>query len=234
MRDLSVSATGSAKQEATGWGKQTNKKGQEMSTAVYVYSVPVDKLRSIPGSRDTQLLAAVQENTGFFEIVDEIAENRDEDEEPPPKCAEVVQQIINGEPYNRNFGYVYGYAYEALCMAIGTETKQSWTSISRSYEWFPKIDKALASLGTSLKINDLLCRGSLLEIPQPDDFPSLGWWTAAEIARAARVFKELDLKQLDAGVAKAISGLADEIEDVRSWINEAADRPGNWLIGVQS
>jgi len=180
------------------------------------------------------LLAAVQENAGFFEIVDEIAEDRDEDEEPPPDCAEAVKQIINGEPCNRNFGYVYGYAYEALCMAIGRETKQSWTSISRSYEWFPKIEKALASLGIPLKINDLLCRGTLLEIPQPDDFPSLGWWTAAEIAGAARVFKELDLKQLDAGVAKAISDVADEIEDIRSWITVAADRPGDWLIGVQS
>jgi hypothetical protein len=215
------------------WGKR--QEGQDMSSAVYVYAVPVDRLHAIPGSRDKRLLAAMQQSTGFFEMVDRIAADHEEEEEgQPPACAEAVRQIINGEPCDTSFGYVYGYAYEALCMAIGAETKQSWTSIVRSYDWFPRIDRALAALGIPLKVNDLLCRGALIEIPAPDDFPSLGWWTNAEIATAAGVLQKLDLKQLDAATRKSIGDVADAVEDIRSWVNVAANRPGNWLIGVHS
>jgi hypothetical protein len=205
---------------------------QEMSTAVYVYAVPVDRLRAIPGSGDKRLLDATEQSTDFLEI-DEIAEDNEDEEGHPPTCAEAFKQIINGEPYDTRFSYVYGYAYEALCMAIGEATERSWTSIARSYDWFPRIDKALAALGIALKMNDLLYRGALIDIPEPDDFPGLGWWTEAEIARAAEVLQTLDLQRLDAGIRKTIGDM-EAIEDIRSWINVAVNRPGTWLIGVHS
>jgi hypothetical protein len=207
-----------------------------MSSAVYVYAVAVDRLRAVPGSRDKTLLDAVRQSTGFLEMVDEIAEDHEDEEEQqrPPACAEALEQIVNGQPYDARFGYVYGYAYEALCMAIGTETERSWTSIARSYDWFARIDKALAALGISLKVNDLLCRGALIEIPEPDDFPSLGWWTDVEIACAAAVLAKLDLQELDAGTWKTIRDVADAVQDIRSWIDVAVNQPGTWLIGVHS
>jgi hypothetical protein len=206
-----------------------------MSTAVYVYSVPADQLRAAPGSKDKQLLAVGRKLKDFFETIDEIAEDLDEDEEErPPKCAAAYRQIVNGEPYAEGFGYVYGYAYEGLCMALGAETERSWTQIARSYDWFKEINAALAALRIKLKITDLLGRGPLIDIPTPDDFPALGWWTADDVAAAAIAFKALELNRLDGETKKVVKRVSDAIEDIRSWIAVASDRPGDWLIGVQS
>jgi hypothetical protein len=206
-----------------------------MSTAVYVYSVPVDRLRAAPGSKDKKLLAAARTLKGFFETIDEIAEDLDGDEEEtPPKCATAYRQIVNGEPCDEDFGYLYGYAYEGLCTALGAETDRSWTQVAGSYDWFQEIDKALAVLRIKLKVTDLLYRGPLIDIPRPDDFPALGWWTADEVTAAAAAFKGLDLNKLDQKTKKAVKRVADAVEDIRSWIVLAAGRPGDWLVGVQS
>jgi hypothetical protein len=206
-----------------------------MSTAVYVYSVPVDRLRAAPGSKDKKLLAAARKLKGFFETIDEIAEDlEEEEEEKPPKCAAAYRQIVNGEPYAEDFGYVYGYAYEGLCTALGAAIDPSWTQVAGSYDWFQEIDKALAALRIKLKVTDLLYRGPMIDIPRPDDWPALGWWTADEVAAAATVFDALDFGTPDRKTKKVVQRVADAIGDIRSWIAVAAGRPGEWLIGVQS
>lgn len=204
-----------------------------MSTAVYVYSVPVERLRAAPGSKDRKLLAATRKLEGFFATIDEIAENFEE-EERPPKCADAFKRIVNGQLVTGGFPYVYGYAYEALCLALGAETERSWTQIAGSYDWFQEIDKALAILKVELKVTDLVCRGPLIPIPRPDEFPSLGWWTADEVSQAAAVCEALDLKALNGKTSRTVKKAASAIDDIRSWIAVAAARPGDWLVGVQS
>jgi hypothetical protein len=201
-----------------------------MSTSVYVYAVPVNRLRSAPGSKD-KALATFPKLKGFFETIDEIAENYEGEEQKPPTCAKAFSQIVNGEPVNDSFRYVYGYAYEGLCMALGAETERSWTQIARSHNWFKEIDSTLALLRIRLKVTDLIQRGPLIDIPRPEDFPSLGWWTAEEVAEAAGAFRVVDLNKLPEKTAKTV---ADAIDDIRSWIAVAAERPGDWLIGVES
>src|SRR5262249_10296847 len=146
--------------------------GEGMSTAVYVYSVPVDRLRDVQGSKDKKLLTAARKLKGFFDTIDEIAEDLfDDEDEKPPSCATAYKQIVNGEEFDKEYGYVYGYAYEGLCRVLGAETKESWTAISQSYDWFEDIDKELAKLQIKLKVTDLLYRGAVLDIPKPEDFP---------------------------------------------------------------
>jgi hypothetical protein len=219
-RGCAVSATGGA--------------GGRMSTAVIVYSVAPDQLRTVPGSKNNNLLAATRALTGFFKTIDDIAGNRDEGEDKPPACVEAFTQIVNGEPYSNQFGYVYGYTYEGLCMTIGAETERSWTGIARSRDWFKGIDNALAGLNINLKLTDLLNRGALIPIPEPDDYPGLGWWTAAEVAEAATAFEGLDLNALPGTTAQAVKPVADAVDDIRSWVTVAAGRPGDWLIGIHS
>jgi hypothetical protein len=206
-----------------------------MSTGVYVYSVPPELIRAAPGSKQKKLLTAGRPLKEFFETIDEIAEDFDDEEEegPPPKCEEAFKQIINGRPCDANFAYVYGYAYEGLCRALGAEVKSSWAPIARSYEFFPKVDKALKALKIKLTVADLLGRGPLIAIPRPGDFPALGWWTADEMAEASRIFATLDLKKLDARRAKVVQPVADAVEDIREWITVASGRAGQWLVGVQ-
>jgi hypothetical protein len=204
-----------------------------MSTGVYVYSVPADRLRATPGSKDKALLDAVGSLEGFFKTIDEIAESLDEDEEKPPKCSETYRQIVNGEPFANGYGYVYGYAYEALCVALGAEMERPWTQIARSRDWFREINAALAAVRIQLRITDLLYRGPLIDIPEPDDLPALGWWNADEVKAAAIVFGALDLNRLDAENREVVQRVADAIEDIRSWIMTASERRGEWLVGVQ-
>lgn len=205
-----------------------------MSSAVYVYSVPVSRLRAAPGSKDPELLAALDSLGGFFKTIDKLAENLDEDDERPPTCATAYRRIIQGGPYADRFGYVYGYAYEGLCLALGVQAERCWIPIAGSADWFREIDAALGALAIGLKVTDLLYRGSLIDIPTPDDFPGLGWWTAEEAAAAVTAFQAVDLKRLTGEAGNPDQGVADAIEDIRSWVAAAAARPGDWLIGVES
>src|SRR5262249_27225369 len=156
---------------------------------------------------------------GFFETIDEIADDLvdEDDDERPPSCEEAYKQIVNGEEYNEEYGYVYGYAYEGLCRALGAETKETWTGIWQSYDWFKDIDKALAKQKIKLKVTDLLYRGALIDIPIPEDFPGLGWWTADEVSKAIAAFNALDGKKSGAKKPKTAKQLTEAIDDIRSW-----------------
>jgi hypothetical protein len=54
------------------------------------------------------------------------------------------------------------------------------------------------------------------------------------VAAAAIAFEALDLNRLDGEIKKQVERVSDAIEDIRSWIAVASDRPGDWLIGVQT
>jgi hypothetical protein len=203
-----------------------------MSTAVYAYLVPVAQLRAVPGSRDETLLTAVAQFTGFLKSIDELARHADEDEKPP-RCVDAARQIIYGEPLDDRYGYVYGYAYEAIGRALGTEMERSWTQIARSYDWFKVLEEALKTLTIPLRVTDLVGRGPLFDLPEPDDFPGLGWWTADELAAAARAFAERDLNRLDSSTTHSLGRVAEALDDIRSWVM-AAHGTGHWLVGVQS
>jgi hypothetical protein len=204
-----------------------------MSTAVNVYSVPVDGLRAVPGSKNKKLLAAVRKQKSFLQMIDDIADPDDEDE-TPPTCAEAVAQIINGDKMDDRFGHVYGYAYEAICAELGAEAEPHWWSIVGAGAWFEQIDKALQTLGFPVQVTCLLYQGALIEIPDPDTYPGLGWWTADEIAAAVPVLDRLDLEKMAAKTAEKVKPVADAFFAIRAWITLAASRPGDWLIGVHS
>jgi hypothetical protein len=203
-----------------------------MSTSVNVYSVPVDQLRALPGSKDKRLLDLLRENPETFELLQHDFD--DEEEEKPPSGAEAVRQILQGEPLDENFGFVYGYAYESLCGVVGVGVEPTWTGIARFYKWFEEIDQALALLGVPVKIVDLCYRGCLITIPDPDDFPGMGWWTADELAKAAEVFRSLDVQKLDAKTRRKVQPMLPVIEQIRQWIDFGAGRRGDWLIGIHS
>jgi hypothetical protein len=198
-----------------------------MTTAVNVYSVPVERLRAVPGSKNRKLLTAVRKQKGFFQMIDDIAEDFGDDEEVgrPPTCAEAAKQIINGEEMNEAFGYVYGYAYEAICATLGEEVSPGWSSIAGAGDWFERIDKLLKSLSVPVKVTNLLYLGPLFELPPPDDYPGLGWWTDDEITAAAVALEKVPLDRKDPTGALA---------DIRAWIEFARERKGDWLIGVHS
>ena len=86
-----------------------------------------------------------------------------------------------------------------------------------------EIDAALAALRIKLNLTDLLCRGPLINIPTPDDFPALGWWPADDVAAAAVAFTDVDLNRLGGDTNKHVERVSDAIEDIGSWIAIASD-----------
>src|SRR5205809_910514 len=114
-----------------------------MSTTIIAYLVSAEDLCKVPGSKDQVLLATIPDLAEFFESIDDIGRSRDDDDEKPPLCAEAFAQIINGDPLPAEFGYVFGYAYEALCMTLGNQTEPAWHQIAGGSKWIEEIDTAL-------------------------------------------------------------------------------------------
>src|SRR4051794_36702431 len=106
-----------------------------MSTGVDVYVVPADDLRAAPGSKNPRLLAAAADHEYFFQTVDDLGDRRDEDEDRPPAVRQAFEEIVNGGPLDGRFGYVYGYAYQALCATVGVSADLGWHQIGRSFDW---------------------------------------------------------------------------------------------------
>lgn len=204
-----------------------------MSTWVYVYSVPVERLRAAPGSKDHRIIEALAQVARFLQQIDGIAAHRDEDEAPPPKCAAAVAQIVNGDAFStaENDRYVYGYAYLAICAILGEEMKHSWAQIIRAGEWFRHVDEALAKIGVPLKVSYLIYRGPLIGIPEPD-CPAVGYWTAEEIGAAGRAFEQNAPSSSEELHGQFGVEVIQAIEDIRSWITTAR-QDGSWLIGAE-
>lgn len=208
-----------------------------MSTGVANYSVSPERLRAVPGSKDQNLLDSASRLTDYFQTIDDIAEEEYEDEDEdvprPPSCSETLRQIVAGEEYDDRFGYLYFYAYEAICLLVGTDVGPEWSQISRSTEYFKHIDATLEQLGFKLKIRDLYLRGPLFALPEPEMFPYLGWWTAEEIAEALGVFRSLDRAGPKGPLSTLDRSMAEAVSDIRTWIESASEESGNWLIGVE-
>src|SRR4051812_48523911 len=80
-----------------------------------VYSVPLDQLRGLRGSRKRKLARKIA--TDFYrEDVDEMFEEFD----PPNTVYSALLQILDGVPLLEDRGCLYGYAVEGLCWMIGT------------------------------------------------------------------------------------------------------------------
>ena len=71
-------------------------------------------------------------------------------------------------------------------------------------------------------------RGSPVPIPDPDDGPAIGHWTADEAAGVAAALRAA------APVPSTDRGLVDTMALVRAWTEAAVARPGFGLVGFLS
>lgn len=94
---------------------------------------------------------------------------------------QTIQDLLNGERNHPSIGFQYGYALELLCPFCGDMLDNDRVS-PLSSRWFDEIDAAWAKLGMSdiIVISDLLYRGAPIRLPSIDDFPCIGYMTAAE------------------------------------------------------
>lgn len=142
-----------------------------MSYTVTCYQVDIDALKKLCGSKDSNALKTILKKQ-IERIEDTNDSFADEiEEEGAPGLDAAITQLIMNEEMNPEFGFMYGYALEALCAHLGQmmdmEAFESMTG-----GWFWELPDTIQSLVLS---------GSPVELPEIEDFPTIGHKTLTQI-----------------------------------------------------
>ena len=194
-----------------------------MSSTLSVYVISFDRLKNVRGSRDRGLVEAIGAELEYF--LSQVDELRDEDEDVPT-CRDAVAQIIEGAPLAAHLGYLYGYALEAICAHLGRELA-GVSSISRAAAWIDVVDEFLVGKGIPIGLSNLVFGVCPVDIPTPDDHPSIGSWPPHVIPGALEAIRRADLAGSDDGTTETIA-------QVRGWLEAAAGDPEEGLMGFLS
>jgi hypothetical protein len=195
-----------------------------MSYCVSAIAVDLDKVKAAIGSKNKKLFAALsKEAASDLEqieemIADHLEDDEDEDGNPlePFSAEEALRGLIMGGERREEFGFAYGYCFEYLCLHFGEFLNNSHWSAMRS-EWFETVAKGLVKAGVTTKmfsLNELFFRGPPVELPEVADFPSIGYLTRPEIAKARDVLAKADLTKVKD------RGVVESVEQIRSWLDE--------------
>jgi hypothetical protein len=183
-------------------------------------AVQLDRVSKAMRSGDQQLIDAVIEEFGDeFEQIDEMAADYCDAhaDEKPLTVREALTQMVVGRECNKQYGFVYGYTLEFVCQHFGEcLPNEHWWAMPAPTRWAETVDQALEGAGVprdALRIGDhLMHRGPPVRIPEPDDFPGIGYLKLDEIARARKALAEARLAAIEDGEVRAA------IEEVARWL----------------
>ncbi len=209
-----------------------------MSTALQVYAIPFARLQALRSGQEQPLLAAIFRDraTDIEQIDQQTQENVAEELEGYPEflsCSTALHQIFTGASLNSELGKVYIQAYELICDELAGGLAGQWSPIARSSVFFRRLDDWLKVSGAGVTLLNLTCRGPVIDIPEPIDFPSVGYWTPEEIDQAARSLQRAATSWLPWSRKMPPADLADSIADIRRWLEAARRSAGNALVGVE-
>jgi len=195
-----------------------------MGYSLHVSCIDFRRLLTVPGSRDRKLLDAVQPD------LEDLWDPEDFDDEDPPLAMppEALEQIVNGQvPEEEWGGEPYYEALAAVYAHLGTDIGELHLS-SHDMKHLQEVEDALAGAGAKapLSLQALVLRGAPIRVPSAEPFPSLGYLTPEEVAKASTQYDELSLQGVPAG-------LRSTIEQLGKWLKEAKER-GHGLVGVLS
>lgn len=183
----------------------------------------------------TELAAALADNDEFFEdLEDEEAEGeatgclgailrlvvgkkkfeaqqeRARISGPVPKSAELLEAYINGAPIDLRCGSKTGYVLKMICEKEGKILMNAGLeSIRRGQEWMATLDKDLGAKGIQLGLEkNCFDQGERLGVPEPDDFPGLGFFP-----NAVWMANNPKLQAIDTSSVKLPSYLTDDDDD---------------------
>jgi hypothetical protein len=161
----------------------------------------------------------------FQEAIENDDEDEEEEDEEPFRelttGEALVHMILGGKP-DPSQGYKYGYALSILCEHLGKTLDNEFWSSNR-FRSLEAIDDVLKRAGVPVKtfrvVKCLIERGAPVKIPEPDDFPSIGYLTRQEIPR---ILTALDAPKIETAIERE-----DEYE--REWFHGAIDELRSWL-----
>ncbi|HEU5118282.1 MAG TPA: hypothetical protein VFT74_16810, partial [Isosphaeraceae bacterium] len=159
-----------------------------MGYSTVAYAVDIDRLRSVFGSEDAQLLQKIEAKhakdlrRGDKTFADQIRDGA-------PTQGEALRQIIAGKIEGPDWaGFQYGYVLEILCKHLGTLLDN---------------DDLIAFISDLEIPTALIESGPPLPIPRPRDFPDIGYLTADQVREEYAHLKDQDLSHEDEDIEEA-------------------------------
>jgi hypothetical protein len=190
-----------------------------MSGCLMVYSVNMDRLLATCGSGDKRLIQTLSRR--YKHTIDLIFEDAAEagithwtpDGEFLP-----VRHLIMGKADSILPGDFYGYGFKFIVEHMGYFLDNHVFCPTRLNFILDEAETLLKASGATVRLSDLVMRGSPVAFPPPEGYPMIGYWRPDEIHdNNAR----LRGAALDRGV----------IASIRAWLAYAASR-NEGIIGV--
>jgi hypothetical protein len=197
-----------------------------MSEALTVYAVPTARLLAAPGSRARAILARIRRGYRLAGEVDRmieesnaLAEEGGDEDRIEITFLEAVRRVIHGKPLvGADDSFVYGFAYDAICWALGRELPSAFPPFDPE-----DLDGALARQGVPLRVSELCFAGPAFPLPEPGEFPSIGRWSGEQLAAARAPVLRVPLAELDSTVAMCL-------RQIQEWYQLLED--GDCVVGI--
>ncbi|MFR9751618.1 hypothetical protein ACL02S_11330 [Nocardia sp. 004] len=166
-----------------------------MGCIMHVYLVDSDVIEEAIYSEDTELFEAIIADWSDDDGDDESSGNEsdgddedwdDEGEDLDPEIA--LRALIDGGPFEEEYGRSYLEAYESICDHFG----EYFCDITFHLGWQPKVNEAFAELGMELSMNHLLFGGACTCVFPAPDWGGDGCWTKEECAKALEQWEASD------------------------------------------
>ncbi|MFC8718035.1 hypothetical protein [Kitasatospora sp. NPDC057198] len=205
-----------------------------MSSSLSVFLLDTAATRALVGSRDEQLLRAVEENFGDALASDDewfshqIANGA-------PGAAEALRAVVHGGPYPAapEYAFQYSYAYQRLCRLTGSFLDNSSFSPFRG-TWLSVVDEGLRALRiTEVSLAEFHYGAAVPDgvPPSMSEYPTCGEWTHERCVAALEQFEQT---VRDDHAPPLEPEVVDAVADVLGWLRHAQRRPGFGVIGFVS
>jgi hypothetical protein len=175
-----------------------------VSYSLVPYIVDIEKVKNAINSGNKELLAKVLQKSELEDDFDpnksDEEESDDDDEDDEPSLGRTVGDLILGRKRVEWAGFQYGYALEQLCSYFG--------KIPEGDNWCGVRWEIMEATGADVL---LVSSGSPVQLPEIDDFPTIGFLSAQEVQKAVQSIGPEGLATAAPAVKKIKKTLAQKL-----------------------
>lgn len=176
-----------------------------MSYRLAAYAIDIDRLKAVFGSKNEKLVSMIKScRERDFEKHDEWFTA--EIESGCPTIGDALEQIVMGViTGSKEAGFQYAYATEALCQYMGMKFR------TENIGFISRLGMSTGLTGSGLPF----------PVPEPDDFPEVGYLTAAQV-----------VEEYPRHVAAEAERPWDEDSDAREELISMMEQVQEWNEGI--
>lgn len=205
-----------------------------MSSAIPIYVVSEDELKSSAGSRRLSLIDDVanrysDQSLDFGARLSRLDVLKAFFGRPPLKRA--LHDIVFGKVGKHLDPAVYSNAYYLLSLKYSFDHFEDWIQVSRPGRWLERVREAAKSLSLRLDFDKLFFGGAMIDIPYPDpEIANFGFWSAADV-RAHRKglerYRASDVYETDQDPMRELNY---PLHDIYKWLERASERTDGAIV----